>query len=148
MSRSGIVISLLFIMALFAADKFLVRGLRNNNPLNIKSSKANKWLGESGSDGTFVIFTDPVYGLRAGFKILATYSDRGLNTIRQIIGSFAPHTENETENYINFVSSKTGINPDSVVSKKDYSKIISAMVQMETGKKLDDDLIRKAEKLA
>ena len=47
----------------------LTRGLRNNNPLNIR--KGNDWQGETkGSDPSFETFQSMAYGYRAAIKIL------------------------------------------------------------------------------
>jgi hypothetical protein len=49
-------------------------GIANNNPGNIRWSAANNWDGQIGQDANgFVIFSDPVFGLRALFKLLETY---------------------------------------------------------------------------
>lgn len=51
------------------------RGVRNNNPGNIKYNAANAWEGQTGQDADgFAIFSDQVYGLRAMFMILQSYA--------------------------------------------------------------------------
>lgn len=58
------------------------RGIRNNNPGNIKYSSANNWQGQTGSDGTFATFSSPVYGFRALFMLARTYiNTHGLDTL-------------------------------------------------------------------
>ena len=54
-------------------EKKLPRGIRNNNPLNIR--KGNNWKGEvsSSTDGEFEQFVSMQMGIRAGFKILKNY---------------------------------------------------------------------------
>ena len=108
-------------------------GLRNNNPLNIKTSGDN-WLGSVGSDGTFVIFETPLHGLRAAGRILKTYATRyGLTSIDSIISRWAPESENDTQNYINFVSKKTGIDPAQTIDREQYPRVMAAMIHMENG---------------
>ena len=52
------------------------RGLRNNNPLNIRKS-AEHFQGEiKGKDKSFKTFSSLPYGYRAGFVILGTYLPR------------------------------------------------------------------------
>jgi hypothetical protein len=85
------------------------RGLRNNNPLNIRSYET--WLGQVGHDGKFVKFKHPAYGIRAGMKILLNYYNKyGLKNINSIIHRFAPPNENNTEKYVsditNYLKSK------------------------------------------
>lgn len=80
------------------------RGLRNNNPLNIRRSPS-KWLGEvdilSGRrDTVFCQFNSLVYGYRAAGKLLRTYQDKyKLYVLSQIIGRWAPPNENNTRAY-------------------------------------------------
>jgi hypothetical protein len=76
------------------------RGLRNNNPLNIRHS-ADRFRGEiAGTDKSFKTFSSLAYGYRAAFVILGTYLSQGCNTIEKIISRWAPPAENDTESYI------------------------------------------------
>ncbi len=91
-------------------DSFMPRGIRNNNPGNIKESPYDKtvWLGEraTNDDPIFEEFDSAVYGIRALTKIIKNYRALySLSTIEQIISRYAPGSENDTENYIKFVSS-------------------------------------------
>ena len=51
-------------------EKSIPRGIRNNNPGNIKKNGVD-WdgLSEEQTDNTFFQFDDPVYGIRALTKI-------------------------------------------------------------------------------
>lgn len=112
-----------------------VRGIRNNNLLNIKHNPINKWAGMVGVDNKgFVIFSDPIYSLRAGFRILTSYKNKGVNTLWDIIHRFAPPSENSTLNYINTIAQKTGIAPYAQLTPAQWPKIIQAMSAMEVGK--------------
>ncbi len=91
------------------------RGLRNNNPLNIRHSK-DKWQGmvATQTDKSFVQFETMAYGYRAAWKILDTYclrfrKSRKTYNVRNIIGRWAPPTENDTEAYINAVVCLSGL---------------------------------------
>lgn len=75
-------------------------GIRNNNPLNIRYSPMNKWLGQTGCNRGFCTFEKMEYGWRAAFVLLRNYIRRGLCTPRQIISNWAPACENDTEAYI------------------------------------------------
>ena len=82
-------------------EKIVPRGIRNNNPLNIRVG--NHWLGEveHPSDNEFEQFVCIHYGLRAAFVLLRRYIERyGLNTIPDIISRWAPSSENNTSAYI------------------------------------------------
>lgn len=54
-----------------------------------------------GSYKGFAQFENTDYSIRAGIKVLRSYNRRGIKTIRQIIETFAPATENDTERYVN-----------------------------------------------
>lgn len=84
----------------------LPRGIRNNNPLNIRIGNAWKGEVENPTDSEFEQFTSLRWGLRAGFILLKRYIIRyKLNTIKNIISRWAPQTENQTDLYIKKVSS-------------------------------------------
>ena len=93
----------------------LPRGIRNNNPLNIRRSK-DKWKGMKAqqSDAQFVQFESMEWGWRAAFWLLTRtyYHKYRLYTIRMIISKWAPPQENLTATYIANVSRLTGIPPD------------------------------------
>ena len=114
------------------------RGLRNNNPLNIKEGPDGgaEWEGEHelDLDPTFEEFITPVHGIRAGARILRTYAVKyGLDTIAGIIARWAPTSENDTQNYINFVAKKAGISANEKLNDDTYPAVISAMIDMENG---------------
>ena len=93
----------------------LPRGIRNNNPLNIRRSK-DQWQGMSKTqnDPSFCQFETMAYGWRAAFVLLTRtyYHTYRLFTIRNIIRRWAPPGENNTEAYIRNVARLTGIDPD------------------------------------
>lgn len=110
-----------------------VRGIRNNNPGNIESGKDN-WQGAVGDDGRFIIFESPEYGVRAMARILKSYDRRGINTISEIISTWAPPFENDTQSYINSVSGRVGIDKNQPVTVEQYPEIIAAIIKHENGK--------------
>ena len=125
------------------------RGIRNNNPLNIRRSK-DKWQGQINAnnsspkgDAEFVQFYSMEYGWRAAFVILCKtyYGKYKLRTIRDIVTRWAPPKENNTPAYIRHVSDYTGIGPDKVLdSPKEqptqWLLIGYAMAVVENGKAL------------
>lgn len=64
----------------------------------------------------------------------ANYGQNYRPTLNTVISTYAPPSENDTQNYINFVSNKTGINPDQTLTPQDLDSVIPAMVKMESGK--------------
>src|SRR5574337_804815 len=80
------------------------RGIRNNNPGNIRKS-SEPWRGLAAAkdqkDPAFFTFETPEWGIRAMAVILRTYQTKyGLRTIRAIIGRWAPSAENDTDAYV------------------------------------------------
>ena len=94
----------------------LPRGIRNNNPLNIRRTTKDQWKGmaEAQTDRAFVQFKSLEYGWRAAFYLLTRtyYHKYRLYTIRMIINKWAPPQENLTSTYVENVSRLTGIGPD------------------------------------
>ena len=119
----------------------MTRGERNNNPLNIRRSKA-QWLGmrDFPTDKQFCEFQNITWGFRAAFMLLSTYYlKHKCCTIRQVITRWAPPSENNTANYIDLVCSATKLRPDDLLPAplKDmntWCSIVRAMAKMECGK--------------
>lgn len=116
------------------------RGLRNNNPGNIRLGAA-RFLGEKeqSSDSAFRQFKSIEWGYRAMFVLLRTYVVRHkCCTLRQIINRYAPPVENHTNNYIRRVADATHLSPDEPVSITDGAMmmaIVAAMSEVENGVK-------------
>ena len=140
------------------------RGIRNNNPLNIRHS-ADQWQGahEEQKDKSFVQFKSMAYGYRAAWKTLQSYYNRfsmqsRAFTIKNIIGRWAPLKENDTEAYIRSVMRLSSIGgkenllpPENVDSYGRLSKMIAAMTCIECGirmNQVDEEAIFQGYKLA
>lgn len=115
------------------------RGFRNNNPTNIRKS-GDKWQGLSDkqTDLAFFQFKDVKWGIRAAGKILRNYRAKyGLNTIYQIIGRWAPPSDNNpTDKYAKFVADfcGVGVNDDYDVFNDDKLVVlIDAIIKFENG---------------
>jgi hypothetical protein len=79
------------------------RGFRNNNPGNIRVG--NDWKGEiKGDDSEFEVFAAVEYGIRAIYKLTATFANHyNLKSIEEFLQRYAPPIENNTKSYINTV---------------------------------------------
>ena len=115
----------------------MARGIRNNNPGNIRHG-SSQWQGMSADqskDDAFVQFDSPVYGIRALTKLIKNYQSRhGLNTIRQIINRWAPPTENITSAYVDHVAREVGINADAPIDVNDHIvPIVKTIIKHENG---------------
>lgn len=116
------------------------RGIRNNNPGNIKRG-SSQWVGkvpyDQSSDSTFEQFTFYVYGVRAMIRLLRTYIEGGTNTIGKIITRWAPAADgNDPMSYTAHVANKTGIPADQVISFSNTAQIraiVQAIADFENG---------------
>ena len=117
------------------------RGIRNNNPLNIRVG--NNWQGEVAkpSDHTFEQFKEMKYGVRAAFIILRNYINRHkLNTIPKVINRWAPSKENNTLAYIKAVEKYSLIDINETLRFENKCQMINlfrAMCIVENGREID-----------
>ena len=141
------------------------KGIRNNNPLNIRHSP-NRWEGmaEEQTDPDFVQFRSMAYGYRAAFKLLQSYYRRFRKegkpfTVRNIISRWAPPQDgNDTEAYIRSVlllgglgGKETLLPPDNPHGYSRMERLVSAMTVMECGTGItpvDTKNIRKGWRMA
>lgn len=120
----------------------LPRGYRNNNPGNIRIN-GDLFQGEirPSKDKSFKQFETMAYGYRAIFKILSNYyRNYKLDTIRKMIGRWAPENENDTEAYVKAVSGYAGIPADDPININDREqmiRIVSGMSKVENGREAD-----------
>lgn len=104
------------------------------NPLNIRASVKNNWLGSRGQYKGFVVFNSSRMGYRAALLLLRNYIRSGHNTIRSIITRWAPPSENDTEKYIETVSSSLGVLPDAEITNDiGLCSVCDAMARVESG---------------
>lgn len=123
------------------------RGIRNNNPLNIRHSPS-RWQGMAveQTDPSFVQFRSMAYGYRAACKLLHSYWLRFRKegkpfTVRNIISRWAPPEDNnDTEGYIRSVLLLGGLGgqeilfpPDNPLGYERLERLLIAMTCMESG---------------
>lgn len=112
------------------------RGIRNNNPGNIEYTGTN-WQGLDNpkSDGRFMRFVEPVWGIRAIARTLNTYQyTHGIDTIHGLVSRWAPSFENNVDAYAEHVAQSVGVSPYSSIDiGANLPKIIPAIIQHENG---------------
>ena len=114
------------------------RGLRNNNPGNIRVSPV-RYQGERvpSGDPAFKQFKNILWGYRAMFVLLHTYRIKhGLNTLTGMIRRYAPPVENHTEGYLRAVCNWSGIPADRPLNTLDGTAmipVVAAMSRIENG---------------
>ena len=117
-----------------SSAKVWPRGIRNNNPGNIRYT-GTRWQGLSdpSSDGEYCIFINVRYGIRAMSKILKSYAGRGLVSIEDIISTWAPDSENNTTSYIYSVAQRMGVDAREALDKSEWPALIEAIIYHENG---------------
>lgn len=129
------------------------RGIRNNNPLNIR--KGNNWKGEvaNQTDREFEQFVSMQMGVRAGFKILKNYMTgyggrvKALTSVHDIIHRWAPPSENNCKAYIESVCRFSGLHEYERLQFSDRTKmlaLVDGMIRVECGQPVSLDIIASA----
>lgn len=116
------------------------RGIRNNNPLNLKRGLP-LFVGEvkAPTDKIFRQFTTIFYGYRAAIIcLLRYYKDYKLRNVKSIITRWAPASENDTITYIRtvvtFMRNNSSIKYTSVypLEVTDIPLLVAAMAFVES----------------
>ena len=116
------------------------RGIRNNNPLNIRRYVHNDWLGkihdDVAKDMEFEEFRHAKYGFRASFILIHRYIKQGFSSVRDIINRWSPTTDgNNVEVYLSVLRSY-GLNSNDVIRCCDWksmSALVEGMFAVENG---------------
>jgi hypothetical protein len=108
----------------------LTRGIRNNNPGNI--AVKDSWKGMVGNDGTFIIFADMSWGIRAIGISLINMIGKGYNTIETLIPQWSA---TDQAAYVANVSAYTTIdrNAELGTDSDTIQSLIQAIVNQENG---------------
>lgn len=128
------------------------RGLRNNNPLNIRKN-STQWQGlrATQTDPSFFQFETMAYGYRAAFKTLDTYRNQHrCRYLADFITRWAPPSENDTSAYIRIVAQRARLSDVSMVdtrNEKTMCDIVAAMTFVENGVEADMDQVKEGWKL-
>lgn len=123
------------------------RGIRNNNPGNIRWGSDWKGLVPQAerTDKSFCQFVDVKYGIRAIARILLNYRSRqgmknvgntGIDTVREMISRWAPPNENDTEAYIQAVAKSCGVSANQPVDLTNDAimlGLVKSIVKHENG---------------
>lgn len=128
------------------------RGIRNNNPGNIDyRGQAGAALERPG--GRFARFETAYDGLKALSRQLMRYFEgkttgKPLQTLTDIISTWAPGNENNTSAYIAQMSKSMGVSPDAVLNLKDpqvMSSLMNGIIHHENGRNpYPGELVRMA----
>ncbi|HHT4790654.1 TPA: lytic transglycosylase catalytic [Citrobacter freundii] len=128
------------------------RGIRNNNPGNIDfRGQVGATLEKPG--GRFARFETAYDGLKALSRQLMRYFEgkttgKPLQTLNDIISTWAPGNENNTGAYIAQLSKTMGVSPDAILNLKDpqvMSSLMNGIIHHENGRNpYPGELVRMA----
>jgi hypothetical protein len=116
------------------------RGIRNNNPGNIKWNASNNWIGQVGKDNAgFAIFDSADNGLRATGRLLKTYiRTHKLDTLAKIAPRWSPDGIGLSGAYAAGAAKIAGVGVNQRIDPNDaatMAKIIRGVVGQENGAK-------------
>lgn len=106
---------------------------RNNNPGNIVRSAFADRYGAIGDDGHFAIFPSYKTG-RAALEALLNTNAYQSKTIEQAMHTYAPSSENNTNQYVEFLEKNSGIDRTRVLGRLpagQYQALINAIERYE-----------------
>lgn len=132
--------------------KNIPRGIRNNNPLNIRIG--NVWLGEREhpTDLWFEEFVTMAYGLRAAFVILRRYIRHyHIDTVAGIVHRWSPDGGEKEKYYIDTVCQRTQLTPDQPIKYEDREtmvNLVAAMAFVECGQNIAREQIERGYTIA
>ena len=131
----------------------IARGIRNNNPGNIRHGDKWQGLAEVQTDKAFCVFKSPEWGIRALVKILRNYQTKhGLKTVESIINRFAPEVENNTTSYILSVCQVLDVKPRDVIDVREPGimiNLLKAIIRHENGvQPYSDEVLKRGIELA
>lgn len=114
------------------------RGIRNNNPGNLRHGPKWQGLAKDQLDASFATFETPAWGIRALAVTLSTYFDKyGLDTVADIISRWAPESENNTRAYVAAVCQGMGVRYNERLDLHEYvhmMPLVEAIILHENGK--------------
>lgn len=116
---------------------------RHNNPGNLVfAGQRGATVGETVAGHTFARFQSTEEGVAALYRQLQLYQKRGIDTLAEIMGVYAPEGANNTGAYINALSKSTGIDPNQQLNFGDpatAAAMIRGISQHEAGRSYLND---------
>lgn len=124
------------------------RGLRNNNPFNLRPLRDVTWRGQVGIDeGNYLTFDTLASGIRAGMINLRNQQRlHQLDSVRAIITKYAPAADrNDTDAYIAAVARELGLTPDASINLMGSTDALAAfggaVIFHENGQRVSDEVL-------
>lgn len=109
--------------------------VRNNNFGNLRNPQTGDFQRyATPEEGKSAMLRDLALKLSGKSPVMQSKYGQGYTpTIENVVSTWAPPSENDTQNYINFVSKQTGLAPNQPLLPADVERIAPAIAQMEGG---------------
>jgi glucokinase len=117
-------------------------GYRLNNPGNLRDFGIT-WKGKIGAQAGFCQFDTMENGVRACARNVHTLWIK-YKTIREIISTYAPPSENNTEAYIKAIVAATGVAEDAPIDLNDHSFLFN-WLRMQFRQEIGADAVEIAD---
>lgn len=120
----------------YAGEANAPRGVRNNNPGNLRKTEI-QWQGKAaGTDPAYETFVSPEAGIRALALNAKHLQANGAQSVSDLVSQWAPRSENDTAAYIADVAKSMGVSPDAPVDLNNPATLTSftnAIISHENG---------------
>lgn len=108
--------------------------VQNNNPGNMRGSDGQFLQFQSPEDGIDAMQHDLTNKINGTSPVMTSKFGKGYQpTLKDLISTWAPSSENDTAKYIQDVSAQTGIKPDQKLTPDDVLPLTQAMINKEGG---------------
>ena len=116
----------------------LARGIRNNNPgnLRVRGASRGEWIGQKGNDHHgFLTFYRPVEGLHALACALVEHAGRDhVNTVVGLVAEFSPGGESSERSYSKYLAEELDVGEFEKINIPDrLEPLMRAIIQYECG---------------
>lgn len=113
--------------------------VRNNNAGNIKYSVRNDWIGQTGENKGFAVFSDRSYGMRAT-KIVILKNIKATDSVEGFVMRYAaePNETIHSENLRNYARSIESALGRDFIKESDLEIVTKLVIKFEGGQKAVD----------
>lgn len=118
-------------LKVFKTKDLVPLSVLNNNPINIKRVRTNKWMGSIYKKGVFESFSSERLGIRASIIVINRNID-STNSVEDFVNRIVTASEgNDTKMYTNYLKYVLGYKGK--IKKQDNITVLKSMIFLEGG---------------
>lgn len=118
-------------LKVFKTKDLVPLSVLNNNPINIKRVRTNKWIGSIYKKGVFESFSSERLGIRASIIVINRNID-STNSVEDFVNRIVTASEgNDTKMYTNYL--KYALGYKGKIKKQDNITVLKSMIFLEGG---------------